>query len=120
MPNAAGGEDRDADTGWFTLEDRERWLMMGVFAGRVLVCGVEIGGREIEVPLFVKSHVVLPDGSIAAEVVSLGTTDSKVSRTLTSMNKLMTHVHICQETHVRPQATIYAMPSTCRSSMEQI
>lgn len=98
MGNDAAGEQAGEDTGWFDLEeDRERWLMMGVFAGRVLICQVDCGDKTIEVPLFVKSHKVLADASIAAEVVSLGTKESKESRTLTSLNKVLTHVHMCND-----------------------
>lgn len=102
MESDGGGDRGGEDTGWFDLEeDRERWLMMGVFAGRVLICAVECGGKRLPVPLFVKFDQVLRDGSIAAEVVSLGTTDSKESRQLTSLNKTLKQVHICNEVECR-------------------
>lgn len=98
MANAAGeGRQADESVGIFEIEDKERWLMMGVFAGRVIIFPMELGQKVVSCPFFVKGHAVLPDGSLSVEVVSLGTSNSKESRTLTSMNKLLNKAHICQD-----------------------
>ena len=92
-----GARRVDESAGSFDISDRDRWLMMGVFPGRVIICPTEIGKKVVDCPYFVKAHSVLPDGSLSVEVVSLGTTNSKESRALTSMNKHLTHGHICQD-----------------------
>ena len=94
-----GEEVRGADEslGHFDIEDKDRWLMMGACSGRVIICPVQVGVRKVSCPFFIKGHSVLEDGSVSIEVISLGTTDSKESRTLTSMNRLLSHAHVRNE-----------------------
>ena len=90
-----GAEDRQVDDalGWFSLEDRERWMLMGAARGRIAVVGIKIEEQREELPVFILEHKVLADGSLG--VTSLGTRDPKVSRKLTNLNKLLPDIHVC-------------------------
>lgn len=92
-----GAEDRQVDDalGWFSLEDRERWMLMGAARGRIAVVGIKIEEQREELPVFILEHKVLADGSLALGVTSLGTRDPKVSRKLTNLNKLLPDIHVC-------------------------
>ena len=51
-----GARRVDESAGSFDIGDRDRWLMMGVFPGRVIICPTEIGRKVVDCPYFVKAH----------------------------------------------------------------
>ena len=70
---------------------------MGATTGRILVAPIKVEEKEESIPLFITEHKVQADGSLNLKVISLGTKDSKLSRKVTNMNKLMSEVHVCME-----------------------
>ncbi|CAK9117514.1 unnamed protein product, partial [Durusdinium trenchii] len=72
--------EEDESLGWFSIEDRARWPLMGATTGRLLVTPVQVEEKTEMIPFFITGHKVLTDGSLTLKVTSLGTKDPKVSR----------------------------------------
>ena len=97
MGERGGGAEAELSYGECSIGDFEKWSTLRLQKGMILYCHVMVDQTKVYAPFFIKEAWMNSDTSWTASVACLGVKDSKVSRRLTQLTKVLDEIHLCME-----------------------